>query len=299
MGTNASVLLVNKRSGLTSFSALGKIKRTIDKKVGHAGTLDKFAQGLLVVLTGSMTRLNVLFSQMDKQYRATILFGEETDTLDPEGKVVASAPCPDFETIQKAIKEHFLGTIKQQPPQYSALHVEGKRASSLARSGKTVEMASRLVTVYSFDVVSYENNRLICDIHVSKGTYIRSIARDLALACNSRGHLVELTRTAIGPYRLDEAFDFDDTGNLIRSMENTEQLLHRLPSLSWYAVPKEDEFMMVNGTCSPNLACEVEKGSALYGAVHDTMGDLRWIVDMKTKRIISQIPQKAGELATI
>ena len=95
MGTNASILLINKKPGLTSFSSLNDIKRTIDPKVGHAGTLDKFAQGLLIVLTGSMTRLNVLFSTMDKRYRAQIAFGSETDTLDPEGSVVAGADVPE------------------------------------------------------------------------------------------------------------------------------------------------------------------------------------------------------------
>ena len=108
MGTHASILLINKRSGLTSFSSLNAIKRTVDPKVGHAGTLDKFAEGLLVVLTGSMTKLNVLFSTMDKSYRATIRFGCETDTLDPEGEVIAKADLPSLDTIISTIT-HLLG----------------------------------------------------------------------------------------------------------------------------------------------------------------------------------------------
>ncbi|MCK9599188.1 MAG: tRNA pseudouridine(55) synthase TruB, partial [Sphaerochaeta sp.] len=195
MGTNASILLINKKPGITSFSSLNDIKRTIEAKVGHAGTLDKFAQGLLIVLTGSMTRLNVLFSSMDKTYRAQIAFGSETDTLDPEGQVIAVADVPGYERIQKSIPS-FIGSLEQQPPQYSALHINGKRASDLARRGHEVQMAKRPITVYSFEPVSYEQGILVADIHVSKGTYIRSLARDLGLAAGSRAHLVGLTRTA-------------------------------------------------------------------------------------------------------
>src|SRR5690554_6120762 len=104
MGTNASILLIHKKSGVTSFTSLNDIKRTVDPKVGHAGTLDKFAQGLLVVLTGSMTKLNVLFSTMDKSYRAHIQFGIETDTLDPEGRVIAQAPIPTRTRIEAEIQ---------------------------------------------------------------------------------------------------------------------------------------------------------------------------------------------------
>lgn len=114
MGKNASILLIKKKRGLTSFSSLNDIKRTIDPKVGHAGTLDKFAEGLLIVLTGSMTKLNVLFSRMDKQYRAHIQFGTETDTLDPEGTVIAEASIPHYDTILEAIPS-FIGEGEQEP----------------------------------------------------------------------------------------------------------------------------------------------------------------------------------------
>lgn len=288
MGTNASILLINKKPGLTSFSSLNDIKRTIDPKVGHAGTLDKFARGLLVVLTGSMTRLNVLFSTMDKTYRAEIQFGLETDTLDPEGQVIATADLPSFEAIQKAIPI-FLGTIEQQPPQYSALHINGKRASDLARSGKEVEMAKRPITVYSFIPISYEQGILIADIHVSKGTYIRSLARDLGLAAGSRAHLIGLERTSIGPFSLTEAVDAKETEALVASVSQTDERLSRVDSVSIFEIGEDELFRVANGAF-PN-SCKIlrQSNNELFGALYSTDGVLRAVADMREGRLIAQI----------
>ncbi|MDD2407165.1 MAG: tRNA pseudouridine(55) synthase TruB, partial [Sphaerochaetaceae bacterium] len=132
--------MLNKPPGVTSFASLYPVKRTLGKKVGHAGTLDKFAQGLMIVLTGAFTRLNPLFSSMDKRYVATIQFGLETSTLDPEGEIICEkAPC-DLPAIEQALKTSFIGTIMQKPPAYSALHIDGKRADTLARRGRYVDI---------------------------------------------------------------------------------------------------------------------------------------------------------------
>ena len=209
------ILIVEKREGETSFSSLFPIKRHFKKtKVGHAGTLDKFAHGQMIVLVGKFTRLNQLFSKMDKSYLATIKFGEETTTLDPEGEVIKTGPLPTKEEIENILPS-FLGTIDQEPPIYSALHVNGKRAYKEARSGNITSMEKRPVTITNISLVSYENGIAVVDTRVSSGTYIRSLARDIANALNTAGHLIALKRYSIGPF--DESYYSDlETDNTLR-----------------------------------------------------------------------------------
>ncbi len=229
-----SVLLQDKRAGETSFKSLNEIKRAYrGSKVGHAGTLDKFATGLMLVLTGEATRLNPLFSKMDKSYRATILFGEETDTLDPEGEVIATAQTPDEETVRRVVAS-FVGRQLQTPPVYSAIHVDGKRAYREARKGREIEMPSREITVYSADLESYSEGRAVVSFSVSKGTYIRSLARDIGLRASSRAHLENLDRFALGPYTREDI------------SKSTEELLGKL------SIPRMDfssryRKLLVNG----------------------------------------------------
>jgi tRNA pseudouridine55 synthase len=214
MANNPTVLLLNKEANQTSFSFLGPIKKLIDPKVGHTGTLDRFATGLMIVLTGPLTKLNTLFSNLDKTYLATIRFGSETDTLDPEGEVIATAPIPQIKTIEKILKENFSGVISQQPPQYSAIHVKGERAYRLARQGQRFSMPNREVEIFDTQILNYNKGDLKIRIHCSKGTYIRAIARDLGELCGSKGHLAKLQRIAIGPYCIEESVGADDYPNL-------------------------------------------------------------------------------------
>lgn len=288
MGNRASVLLVHKPSGVTSFTSLGAIKRTVDPKVGHAGTLDKFAQGLMIVLTGSMTKLNQVFSTMDKRYRATICFGQETDTLDPEGEVIATSSIPTLAQIQEAIPQ-FIGDIQQSPPQYSALHIGGKRASKLARAGKVVVMEKRPVSVFSFELVSFEDNLLVADIHVSKGTYIRSLARDLALACNSRGYLVDLVRTQIGPFMLEDAIASNDTDALLASVGRTDTLIRSIEDMALLEVDNSQLFSLGNGKYPETYRTVRKSDASRYGAVYSRDGKLRCVLDLVDNRIIAQI----------
>ena len=205
MGSDFSLLLMDKKEGLTSFSSLSPIKKEYKgEKVGHAGTLDKFASGLMVVFIGSATRLNPVFSSFGKKYRAKLKFGIETDTLDPEGSVIAESDnIPSLEEI-KAILPSFIGPQLQIPPLYSALHVDGKRAYQLARNGKEIEMEPRKIEISSLDLLSYSNGILEFETTVSKGTYIRSLARDIALRLNTRGHLIALRRLEVGPFSLSD-----------------------------------------------------------------------------------------------
>ena len=204
-----AVLLLNKKKDITSFSCLGTVKKTVDRKVGHCGTLDKFAEGLMIACCGKYTKYVQLFTGFDKRYTACIKFGEETDTLDPEGKVVFTAAVPGFEEVSRGVAS-LTGKMIQIPPVYSAVHINGKRSYALARQGKQVEPEGREIEIYSSKIISYENGELTVSLNVSKGTYIRSYARDLALMCSSRAYVSALVRTSIGPFLLSEAVYCDD-----------------------------------------------------------------------------------------
>jgi len=196
---------LDKPAGISSFSALGSLKRNLGTgKVGHAGTLDPFATGLLLALSGKLTRSVSLLSDMDKEYEAVFRFGEETDTLDTEGNVIAEAPVPEYSSIQKSVVV-FSGTITQIPPAFSAIKINGKRAYSSARKGLDVEMPERQVQIRSFELLNWNPPDLGVKIRCSKGTYIRSVARDLGLESGSRAFCRSLRRTAIGPFSVDNA----------------------------------------------------------------------------------------------
>jgi tRNA pseudouridine55 synthase len=201
----SGLILLNKQGGLTSFDALRSIKCVLGTgKVGHTGTLDKFAEGLLLVLAGRALKLSKWFTHCDKQYEGTICFGAETDTLDPEGVVIANAPLPSREAVESALAQ-FCGSIEQAPPAYSAIHIDGERASALARRGDTPEMKKRPVTIYRLELRSWEPPFAKIFVHCSGGTYIRSLARDIALAVESRAYLTALVRTQVAGFILEDA----------------------------------------------------------------------------------------------
>lgn len=206
------IVLLAKRPGVTSFSSLNNVKKSLHTtKVGHTGTLDSFAQGLLIVCTGKLTKLVSHITEFNKSYSAVLKFGEETDTLEYTGNVVKNAPLPTLASLKAAISA-FTGELLQSPPSFSAIHVDGKRASDLARQGISVEIPKRKITVFSADLRDVElesgTDRVLyakIDFSVSKGTYIRCLARDIALECGSAAHLVGLLRTKVGNFKLEEA----------------------------------------------------------------------------------------------
>lgn len=181
----------------------------------------------MIVLVGKMTKLNPLFTGMDKTYDGVIRFGEETDTLDPEGEITDRGEVPGLDRITRCIPL-FLGEQQQVPPRYSAIHVEGKRSWRLARQGVRIEMPSRPVRIDQLDVLEWNKPDLTIRVSCTSGTYIRSLARDLALACDSRGHLVALNRTRVGPFTVDEAVKADGD-DLTSGLYSLGQLSHRLP----------------------------------------------------------------------
>jgi tRNA pseudouridine55 synthase len=205
--------IIDKPVGTTSFSVLSSLGRRLgrDTKSGHAGTLDSFASGVLVCLFGRYTRLSDYFMGTRKGYEADILFGEETDTLDPSGKVIAHGPIPSLDALE-AVLGGFRGDIMQAPPVYSAVHIDGQRAYERARKGQDVRPVPRPVTIHDLNLLSYDNGVARIGVSCSKGTYIRSLGRDIALACGSRGRLSALRRTFSGPFRVEDATGVDHFG---------------------------------------------------------------------------------------
>jgi len=243
----SGLILLNKKPGVTSFEALGEIKRALGTaKVGHTGTLDKFASGLLAVLAGRALKLSPWFSHCDKKYIGKICFGAETDTLDPEGEKIAQAPPPSRESVEKALPQ-FTGEILQAPPEYSAIHVNGERASDLARKGKMPEMKKRPVTVYKLELRGWQPPYAEISVHCSSGTYIRSLARDIALAAGSRAYLCELTRTQIAGFTLEDA-EKTHSGQptCFLPLPITKQVISAL-NLPWFDITHDETEKIIHG----------------------------------------------------
>lgn len=196
--------LINKVAGLTSFTALSRLKKAVGTKhVGHCGTLDPFAEGLLLALTGRMTKFFDYVTGMPKEYEAVMCLGKETRTLDPEGDIINT--CDHIPSLDEILEKTsvYHGAMMQTPPAFSAVHVDGKRAYDLARRGREVQIPEREIFIYDFQILSYEAPFLKFRIRCSSGTYIRSIARDIAASCGSLGYLTALKRTAIGNFTID------------------------------------------------------------------------------------------------
>ena len=211
----SGVILYAKRSGITSFSSLWSVKKALETdKVGHTGTLDSFAEGLLVVLTGSLTHLVSHVTSFQKSYLAVICFGTATDTLDPLGTVTGGGRPLSEEEVRSACSR-YTGALLQTPPVFSALHVDGKRSSDLARKGGEVELSPRQVFIYKNELLAYRaageldrNSYALVRVDCSKGTYIRALARDMAALFGSAAHLSALRRTRVGPFSVEDAACF-------------------------------------------------------------------------------------------
>lgn len=221
-------LVLDKPFGLGSTQGVSAVKRALRSggygkaKVGHGGTLDPLASGVLPIAIGEATKLAGRMLDSDKAYVFTIRFGTQTDTLDAEGQVIATSDVrPDAAAIG-AILPRFTGAIEQVPPAYSALKVDGQRAYDLARAGEAVTLATRAVTIHSLVLDGVTPNEATLTARVSKGTYIRSLARDIALALGTVGHVSFLRRTRAGPFALAEAITLDKLDEIAkaRSLEH-------------------------------------------------------------------------------
>lgn len=203
------LVLVDKPAGMTSHDVVYKLRKHFgEKRIGHAGTLDPDATGLLVVGVGNATRLIRFMGDMDKTYSCEIVFGSETDTLDDSGTVTQTHDMtpPNLDDVRRTIAEKFVGNILQVPPMVSALKVDGVRLHQLAREGIEVEREARPITVHSFDVEPTDNSMIIrATVRCGGGTYIRSLGADLGTALGGGAHIRTLRRHTTGPYSLDEA----------------------------------------------------------------------------------------------
>ncbi|MBN1906500.1 MAG: tRNA pseudouridine(55) synthase TruB [Deltaproteobacteria bacterium] len=201
------ILLIDKEKGRSSFDSVRMVRRILKcKKTGHAGTLDPFATGLLILLLGQGTKLSPYIMGGRKKYRAEIRLGIETDTYDSTGLVTKEMPLPELgaESIHKEIAG-FTGVIEQVPPAFSALKVNGERAYKLARRGINVELKKREVTVYSIDVMDIKLPLITVDVICSAGTYIRSLALDIGKRLGTVAHLQDLRRISSGQFNVDDA----------------------------------------------------------------------------------------------
>ncbi len=290
MSKNA-IILVNKSQGITSFDCLGRIKRLVNKKTGHCGTLDKFAHGLMIVLCGSYTKLVPVFMGMNKTYEAVIEFGRSTDTLDPEGTVIEIGKIPDFETVQNAVNK-LVGPLNQIPPAYSAIHVNGKRVYQMARANEEIPILKpRPVFIHEATILSYKAPFLKIKLHVSKGTYVRSYARDLGHLCNSCAYVKELYRTSIGPFNVDDAISYDDEASLKAislAKESKFDLLSKLDGTVFVQTSDEESFKLKNGAVPQSVIKRLpneNKGVAIF----TNCGRAFCIYSLKEKKIICQI----------
>lgn len=218
---------LNKPVGMTSNDALMKIKRALGfPKIGHAGTLDPLASGILPIALGEATKLVQYMMEDDKVYLFTVKWGTQTTTDDAEGEVMASSDHrPSREEIESALPE-FTGDVMQIPPTFSAIKVDGQRAYDLARAGKPPELEARPVQIYELEITDHSGDETTFRAVCGKGTYVRSLARDIGLKCGTYGSVTKLIREAVGPFSLDNAISLDF---FTESNDNTDLLSAVLP----------------------------------------------------------------------
>lgn len=274
------VVLLDKPAGISSFKALGPVKQAAGtRRVGHTGTLDPFASGLMVVLLGPLTRLAPLFTGMTKEYRAVVAFGSETDTGDPTGRIVREADLPPADLIRSAMQS-LTGSITQDPPAYSAVHVEGRRAYELAREGTAVRLPSRQVTIERFELLSWRPPLLDVRVRCSSGTYIRSLAQDLGRACGSAAHTAELRRESVGPFTLDHPAVTPPGGiDPERHILGAKPALEMIEGVELRELPSQMESAVEVGTPPHRLALSPPIGEDGLFALFSPDGRLRAVVE--------------------
>ena len=224
-------IILDKPLGLGSTQAVGAVKRLLREagepktKVGHGGTLDPLASGVLPIALGEATKLAGRMLDATKTYEFTIRFGEETDTLDLEGQVIATSDVRPTPAEVEAILPRFTGEIEQIPPAYSALKIEGKAAYKRARAGEQLEMKPRPVVIHELRTFGCTADSVTLSANVSKGTYIRSLARDIARALNTVGHVTMLRRTRAGPFTLEQAISLDFLSEAAKARQLTRTVV--------------------------------------------------------------------------
>ncbi len=207
----SGLVLLDKPAGISSFAAIARLRPVVGRRIGHAGTLDPFATGLLLVLAGGATRLARYLSGVDKRYRASVAFGATSSTDDPEGEIAPTGRSTTGEELAAALAR-FVGEIDQVPPAASAIKIAGERAYRRFRRGEAVEMPSRRVVVHDLALRRFDGQRQEAELDVwcGSGTYVRALARDLGEAVGAGAYLGALRRTHVGPFAVDDALPPDE-----------------------------------------------------------------------------------------
>lgn len=251
------VIVIDKPAGITSAQVVAAVKRCLKgTKVGHTGTLDPAATGVLVCTVGAATRLSRFFLAAPKTYRATCRLGEETDTQDAEGQVTATRPVTVNEARVRAAAARFEGRLTQVPPAFSALKHRGVPLYRLARDGKPVTKPPRPVTVYRLEVLSVDLPEVVLEVECSAGTYVRTLCADLGAALECGGHLTALQRTACAGFALEEALSLAELEDLGRQGRIAERIIDMNAALR----------QMPKVTASPPLAQRIAHGGRLTAA---------------------------------
>ena len=251
----SGLLLIDKPAGITSFDVVRRVRRALKvRKVGHLGTLDPFATGLLPLALGEATKLAQFLLEEPKTYLATLKLGVETDSQDLTGRVTAESDrLPSPEEVRQAATR-FVGEIEQVPPSYSAVHHQGERLYKLARRGEAVEVPPRQVVIYRLEVMEAALPQVTVRVECGKGTYIRTLAHDLGRALGCGAHLVALTRLAVGAFRLEEALPLDliekraDLGDIHRRLIPLAQCLPRYQAVR---VDRQEAWRLAQGQTLP------------------------------------------------
>lgn len=276
------LLLVDKPIGCTSHDVVDRVRKVLgERRVGHSGTLDPDASGLLLIGVGQATRLLrfVDMARLDgvsttsKSYTGTVVLGVETDSLDASGEVTAVHDMSvmirsmSVESIREIVNQHLVGEIQQVPPMVSALRVDGKRLHELAREGIEVEREARPVTVHGFDVIAIHGDSIYISVTCSSGTYIRTLAADLGRLLGGGAHLKDLRRTSIGVFGVDEAITLSKFESIDRDSARNFLLpvLETCRSLSRIEVTKEQRSRVSVGAVLPS---ELFEGSPPWAVVH-------------------------------
>ncbi len=282
------IINIYKEKGFTSHDVVAVVRGVLHtKKVGHTGTLDPDAEGVLPICIGKATKLSDMIMDGKKSYRTVVHLGMTTTTEDASGEVVTESPVDfDEEKIKEAVSR-CVGTIKQIPPMYSAIKVNGKKLYELAREGKEIERKARTVTIYGITIRRFlPPNRFEMDVDCSKGTYIRTLCSDIGKILGCGAHMAELLRTKTGAFVLDDAVKLSELKALVQEGKEESVILSMEQALQSYpriTVSKKAEKMLYNGgkIFAPQYRCEEELSAGTVAAVFDSQGHLVGLYEVR------------------
>lgn len=279
------ILNIHKATGMTSHDVVARVRKLLQqKRVGHAGTLDPAASGVLPICVGQGTRVAEYLSESGKEYRATIVFGVETDTYDAEGQITRTASTATLsrENIEHALQQ-FLGPQMQVPPRYSALKIQGQAAYKRARAGEEVALAARPIELFRLEIVDWQTPVLTLEVACSKGTYIRSLAFDLGHTLDCGAHLGGLVRTRSGPFSLEESITLEALatacaqGECARYVYSADRALAHYPALF---LSEEEELRVHHGNA---FTCDTPGSAKSLARVYDRQGNFIAIAQWETE----------------